>query len=169
MTRRATSLTERAAQAARVLVGMACFSALGCDNSMSFNPTAPQWPDWNSSLAGVRTLEIDGVLQAQDGSCLEATVLYDGLEVPGARSRCPSPAGCSQLELTTSFQSTSGQHTIAFQVLRQSRELADYRAQGSVRVSREGVNLGGVPMRLGPTVATLAAGETVSFEIQFSD
>lgn len=169
MTRRAKSLTERAAQAARVLVGMACFGALGCDNSMSFNPTAPQWPDWNSSLAGARSLEVDGVLRTPDGSLLEATILYDGLEVPGARSRCANPAGCSQLELAATFLSASGHHTIAFQVLRQSHEIADYRAEATVRVTREGVSLAGYPMRLGPKVATLAAGEAVSFDIQFTD
>ena len=88
MTRRAEFLIQRATRAVKVLVGLACLTTLACDNSVSFNPVAAQWPDWTSSLAGARTLQVDGVLQIQDGSLLEATLLYDGLEVPGARSRC---------------------------------------------------------------------------------
>jgi hypothetical protein len=171
--RRASFSSEDGRRALRaVVVGVAAavvaLTTLGCDNSMNFNPVAPDWPDWPAAVPGSRTLQIEGTLEIQQGGVLEATVLYDGLEVPGARSRCPRPTGCAVLELETSLLSASGHHTIAFQVLRQSQEVMDYRAEGTVLVSRENVNLGGVPMRLGPTRARLAAGDTVTFDVQFA-
>ena len=158
-------------RAAKALVGLAFLTTLGCDNSMSFNPAAPQWPDWSdwAPVPGNRSLQIHGTLEIQEGAVLEATVLYDGQEVPGARSRCPNPAGCAELELEASVLSASGQHTISFQVVRQSQGVIDYRAAGTVLVSHENVNLGGVPLPLGPTHATLEAGGAVDFEVQLTN
>jgi hypothetical protein len=153
----------------KALVGLAFVTTLGCDNSMNFNPVAPEWPDWPAGLAGDRHLQIEGVLEVQDGAVLEATVLYDGLEVPGARTRCPQPAGCAELEMEASVRSASGHHTISFQVLRQSHDVIDYRADGTVVVTRQNVNLGGVPIRLGPARARLAVGDAVTFEIPFTN
>ena len=151
------------------LVALVAFVSLGCDNSMNFNPAAPEWPDWPANV-GARNLEIKGTLGVQSGAVLEATVLYDGLEVPGARSRCPRPAGCDVLELKASVGSPSGHHTISFQVLRQSPEVVGYRAEGTVFVSREGLDLGGVPyLRLGPRDATLESGGAVTFDVHFLD
>ena len=154
-----------------VLVGLALGALVGCNNSMNFNPVAPEWPDWQSNLPGTRTLEIDGVLQIQSGACLEATVLYDGHEVPGARSRCPHPAGCAELELEAEVLTATGHHTISFQVVRQSQEVVDYRAVGTVLVHRGNLNLGlgDMPIRLGPSLATLEAGGAVDFGIQFTN
>ena len=166
--RRESSWSENGRRATKALVGLAFLATLGCDNSMSFNPVAPEWPDWSDAVAGTRTLQIEGVLQIENGACLEATVLYDGQEVAGARSRCPNAAGCAELALEAEVLTASGPHTISFQVLRQSREVVEYRAEGTVRVSREGVNLGSVPMRLGPARAALTAGEAVTFDIQFT-
>ena len=95
-------------------------------------------------------------------------MLYVGLEVAGARSRCPDPSGCAELELAAEVWTASGHHTIAFQVLRQSGDVVDYRAEGAVHVSRDGVNLGGVPLKLGPAHASLTAGEAVTFDIEFT-
>ncbi len=159
--------SQNGRRAVKALVGLAFLTTLGCDNSMNFNPVAPEWPDWQGGAAGARSLQIEGVLEIQDGAVFEATVLYDGLEIAGARSRCPHPAGCAELELDASVVSASGHHTISFQVLRQSRDVIDYRAEGTVLVDREGVNLGGVPMRLGPARARLAVGDAVTFEIEF--
>jgi len=148
-------------------------TTLACDNSVNFKaPTMPEWPDWQDWPAGVpgtRTLQIEGALAIQDGGVLEATVLYDGLEVPGARSHCPQPAGCAELELEASVRSATGNHTISFLVLQQSRETVDYVAGGTVVVSREGLALGGVAMPLGPTHARLEAGGAVTFEVVFTD
>jgi hypothetical protein len=167
--RGASFWSEIGHRALRALVGLAFLTTLACDNSMNFNPAAPEWPDWSQGVPGTRTLEIQGTLGIEDGAVLEATVLYDGLEVAGARSSCPRPAGCGELELEASVVSATGNHTISFLVLRQSREISDYHAEGTVRVSRENVNLGGVPLRLGPTQASLEAGQAVTFEIQFSN
>ena len=167
--RRASLWSKNGWRAAKALVGLAFLTTFGCDNSMNFNPVAPEWPDWPANV-GTRNLEIKGTLGVQSGAVLEATVLYDGLEVPGARSRCPRPAGCDVLELKASVGSPSGHHTISFQVLRQSQEVVGYRAEGTVFVSREGLDLGGVPsLRLGPRDATLESGGAVTFDVQFLD
>ena len=151
------------------LVALVAFVSLGCDNSMSFNPAAPEWPDWPANV-GTRNLQIQGTLGAQYGAIFEATVLYDGLEVPGARSRCPRPAGCDVLELEASFGSLNGHHAISFQVLRQSQDVIGYRAEGTVVVSRDKVDLGFVlPIRLGPRDATLESGGAVTFDVHFLD
>jgi len=156
-------------RALRALVGVAALTGLACDNSMNFSPTAPDWSDWPTSAAGTRNLQISGTLEIEGGACLEATVLYDGRELRGARSRCPQSPGCARLELEASTPSETGRHTISFQVLRQSQEVLDYVAEGTVRVSREGVALGGVAMSLGPKPARLEAGEAVSFEVEFAN
>ena len=166
--RRASFWSQNGRRATKALVGLAFLATFGCDNSMNFNPAAPEWPDWSDAVPAARTLEIEGVLQIENGACHEATVLYDGLEVAGARSRCPDPSGCAELELAAEVWTASGHHTISFQVLRQAGDVADYRAEGTVRVSRDGVNLRGVPLRLGPAHASLTAGEAVTFDIEFT-
>jgi hypothetical protein len=169
--RRASFSREDGHRALRAVIGVVAvaITTIGCDNSMNFNPVAPEWPNWTQAMPGARNVEIEGTLEIQDGGVLEATVLYDGLEVPGARSRCPQPAGCDELELEAALVSASGRHTIAFQVLRQSQDVVEYRAEGTLTVSRENVNLGGFPLRLGPQRASLAAGEAVTFDVQFID
>ena len=169
--RRASFSSKNGRRAAKALVGLAILTSLACDNSMNFNPVAPQWPDWQNLTPGTRTIEIDGTLQVQDGALYEATVLYDGLEVPGARSHCPDPAGCTSIQLEATFLTATGHHSIAFQVLRQSREVVDYRAEGTVVVSRENLDLGFEfpPIPLGPSNASLAAGDAVIFDIHFTD
>lgn len=165
--RRVSFWSESGRRAMRVLAGLAFMTTLGCDNSMSFNPAAPEWPKWPVNEPGTRSVKIRGTLGIQDGAVLEATVLYDGQEVAGARSRCPNLTGCAQLELEASLLSASGHHTIGFQVLRQSQKVIDYQAEGTVLVSRENVDLGGVSLRLGPSRASLEAGGAVTFEVQF--
>jgi hypothetical protein len=166
--KRASFSSRNAHRALGALFAVAAMTSLACDNSMNFkSPTAPDWPDWPAAVPGNRSLEIQGVLEIQHGAVLEATVLYDGQELAGARSRCLEPSGCSELELEASVLSPTGNHTISFQVLRQSQDVIDYRAEGTVIVSRENVNLGGVPIRLGPRNATLEAGGAVTFELWF--
>lgn len=164
--------SEKGRRALRALgaVAAAALTTLACDNSMTFKaPTFPDWPDGPFSPPGLRTVQIHGVLEVADGTCLEATVLYDGRELAGARARCPEPSGCAQLELGATVRSEAGHHTISFQVLDQSRERVDYIAAGSVLVSREGLSLGGAAMPLGPAHARLEAGGAVDFEVVFTD
>lgn len=163
---RASFLGRKAQRALGALGWVALLGAFGCDNSMSF--TAPTAPDWSFSGAGIRNLRIHGTLQVENGALVEATVLYDGQELVGARSRCPEP-GCARLELEASTFTVSGHHTISFRVLRQSQETIDYLASGSVVVSREGVALAGRQIPLRPTQARLEAGGDVSFEVEFKD
>jgi hypothetical protein len=150
-------------------VAVAGLSGLACNNRTDITgPDLGEW-EWPVGVPGTRSLQISGVLEIQDGAVLEATVLYDGQELAGARSRCPERSGCAELELEASVLSATGHHTISFQVLRQSQEVIDYRAEGTVLVTREDVNLGGVPIRLGPRHARLEAGGTVTFDIQFAN
>lgn len=143
---------------------VAMLALLGCDNSMNFNPTTPEF-----RRPGERSLDITGTLEAAGGACLEATILYDGEELPDARVRCARRRGCFELTLAASTPSSSGRHTISFQVLEQSAPAVEYVAQGSVLVDRDGIGLGGVNMLLGPKSATLGTGESLSFEFNLTD
>lgn len=157
------NLSGRALRAA--LIAMAALCAFACGE---VNITGPTAPDWSWSQAGTRSLQIYGTLEVQDGACFEATVLYDGVELAGARSSCAEP-GCTRLQLRASTPSEAGHHTISFKVLRQSQAALDYVAHGNVLVNREGVGLGGVSMPLGPRRASLEAGDSVDFGIGFED
>ena len=146
---------------------VATLALLGCDNSMSFNPTTPEFP--RPTPIGERSLDISGTLEAEGSACREATILFDGEELPNARVRCARRRGCFELTLAASTSSSSGRHTISFQVLEQSAPAVKYVAQGNVLVARDGIRLPGVNMLLGPKSATLGAGESVSFEVDFTD
>jgi hypothetical protein len=153
--------------ARRALVLLVSSLALaGCDNEMSFNPVAPSFEF--SPAGAVRSVEIIGSLTAQDGSCIEATILYDGRELPGARAACAEADGCARLDLTGVVRSASGHHTLSFQVLRQSPEAVDYLAEATIVVSRDGLPMV-LTLALEPTRAALRAGQTVTFDVEFRD
>lgn len=73
------------------------------------------------------------------------------------------------LELTARVESNTGRHTISFQVLRQSAETVGYSIEGMVTVSRPGVPLLSLILPLGPSRTALRAGESVTFDIEFSN
>ena len=141
----------------------------GCDNEMNIGPTEPQFPVIPSTADAVWTLHISGSLAAANGSLLNATVLFDGQELDGARIQCEKVKGCAQLELegivSTAFR---GHHPVTFQVLRQAAENEDYLASGIVEVSRvDAPSLDPLVIQLEPIQATLQAGEGVTFDIEF--
>ena len=146
----------------------------GCGDVSVTGPTLPNgfagWTQQGSQTTSIRTLEIVGSLKADSGSCVEATILYDGEELMGARTACADGSGCTQLELSALARSASGRHTISFQVLRQSAEAVDYFADGTIRVSRVDLTLGTtVTVALKPIRATLRSGESVTFDVDFRD
>jgi hypothetical protein len=150
-----------------VLAWALALTLIACGNDVNVGPTAPIPPDFEP--VGERSLHIAGSLEAKRDTCLEATVLFDGKELPGARATCPDGGGCAELELEAVTPSSSGRHTISFQVLDQSAKAVEYLARGRVLVTRDGIHLGGVNMNLGPKSATLRPGERVTFEIVFTD
>jgi hypothetical protein len=153
------------------LAAMAAGLPTGCGEVSFTGPTLPSGLPQGSRLASIRTLEIVGSLRAEQGSCVEATILYDGEELVGGRTACVEGPGCTELELTAFARGASGHHTISFLVLRQSPEAVAYLATGTVRVSREDVALGwpGMSVSLEPTRATLRSGESVNFDVDFRD
>ena len=141
----------------------------GCDNEMNIGPTAPHVPQFSLTGNPVWTLHISGSLEAANGSLLSATVFLDGREVDGARIQCEEVTGCKRLALEglvgTSFR---GHHPLTFQVLRQTREIDDYLATGTVEVSRvEAPSADPVVIQLEPIRAALRAGEGVTFDVEF--
>jgi hypothetical protein len=169
--KRATFLSSPARRVLQVLVWATALTVVACNNDVNFNPVAPTFPNLptfsNVTTAGPgRSLEIRGSLTAEQGSCLEATVLYDGKELAGARAVCPEGPGCTKLELAADARSTRGHHTISFQVLSQSPEAVEYVAEGRVLMSRDGIPLE-MTIDLEPTRATLRPGESVTFEVNF--
>ena len=149
------------------LLILAAVVLAACDHDIEL--TAPPNPaptqSWTSSV-WAQTLRISGTLRATEGSCLEATILFDGQELPGARVACFEPGGCARLDLrATLYQSTRGYHTIAFQVLRQSPSSVEYTVEGNVLVE---LNHLSYDMILGPRRSILGAGESVTFDANFT-
>jgi hypothetical protein len=106
-----------------------------------------------------QSAQIVGSLTAGFGTCLEATILYDGRELEGARVFCDGSPGCSRVELQATIGLPAyGHHTIEFLVVRQSAAVVDYRVEGEFRSSGE-------TLPLGPSEEQLAAGETVSYRV----
>jgi hypothetical protein len=100
-------------------------------------------------------------MTAVNGSVLEATILLDGREMLGARAFCANAGGCDQLQLqAATFGATAGQHTIAFQVLRQSSSRVKYKVEGEIEPDLATAD----HIALGPQQETLEAGESVAFE-----
>lgn len=156
---------EHARRALPLLVAVAALTMTACDTEVTSSFSGPQWPGG----VGERTLHITGSLTSNPGSCLEATVLFDGVELSEAQTVCPDSNGCSTLELAAVTSSGSGHHTISFQVLSQTQTEVEYTAQGEVLVTRDGLTFDGVRMGLGPRFATLRSGESVSFDVYFQD
>jgi hypothetical protein len=124
------------------------------------NVTAPEFPTFESQGQG---FQVAGTLTADEGSVLEATILFDGREMLGARAFCAKPNGCNELQLdAATFGATSGQHTIAFQVLRQSSSRVKYKVEGEIEPDLDTA----YNIALGPAQATLEAGESVIFEFE---
>ena len=94
--RACTRATGRALAVFACLVGLA---PIACDNDINFNPTSPTFPFTSSTttsrIGEIRNLDISGTLTAEQGACLEATVLLDGEELSGARTTCPEASGCA--------------------------------------------------------------------------
>lgn len=148
-----------------ILVAAAAVAVLGCDNDVNFNPIAPTFPDF-TPVHSARSVEISGRLTTTEGSCLEATVLYDGVEIAGARRQCPNPRGCNEMELTAVASPDPGHHRISFQVLRQSPEAVRYSVEGSVQVARANLSMT-LTIPLEPRTSALRARESVSYDVQF--
>jgi hypothetical protein len=143
---------------------------VACDNSLNISPTVPTFTEINTNIGAIRTLEISGTLAAAQGSVIKATILFDGQEIEGARSRCQELDGCGELELAGVISAFPGHHTITFKVLRQEAELEDYLASGIVEIFRADLNLPEpAHLDLPPTPASLHAGEGVGFEIDLLD
>ena len=106
----------------------AAIISIACSGEV--NVTAPKFPDYTAQGQG---FQVAGTLDAVDGSVLEATILFDGREMLGARAFCANAGGCNQLHLdAATFGATVGQHTIAFQVLRQSSSRVEYAVDGEI-------------------------------------
>lgn len=144
----------------------AALTAAACGD-VNISPTEPDF-SFSSDGVGIRSLQIAGSLTAENGTCLEATVLYDGKELPGSNVLCPDAAGCTAMDLAAVTTSAAGRHTISFKVLNQPLEATVYVAKVTVRVSREGLPFV-LPISRGPVRATLRAGESVTFEFNFVD
>lgn len=143
---------------------------VACDNQMNISPTVPTFTDITTNFGAIRTLRISGSLVAEQGSCLRATILFNGVEIQGARTRCEDAQGCAELELAGEIGAPAGHHTITFEVLRQSAESQEYRVTGRVEVSGADLRfLEPAILNLRPKRAALQAGEGVSYEIDLLD
>ena len=141
-----------------------------CDNQLNISPTVPTYSDFDDSVGGLRTLSITGTLAAEKRSCEKATILFNGAEIPGARSLCQEAEGCAELELAGVISAPAGHHTITFKVLRQRVDSDEYLVTGSVEFA--GIDLGFLEpfaLELQPKRATLQPGEGVTYEIELLD
>ena len=143
-----------------VASGVLAATLLSCGGGSS--PTAPP---------AVFSVLIAGGFVTIDGGLLEATILFDGVEVEGARIACPFTAGCATRDLNGTTTASAGRHTVSFQVIRHTRSRdgqpfdgrIEYTVLGQVVVSRLGspgqsIGLPERTQRLGP-------GESVDYTI----
>ena len=156
-----------------LLVLTAVLAALGlvaCDNELNISPTAPSFIDVDANVEALRTLHIHGSLNAETGSCVRATILFDGLEILGARTRCADSDGCEEIALEGVISAFAGRHTITFQVLRQADPVQDYLAAGEVEITRAGIDLPDpARLELAPVREELSAGQGVTYTIDLID
>jgi hypothetical protein len=156
-----------------LLVLTAVLTALGlvaCDNELNISPTAPSVIDIDANVEALRTLHIQGSLRAATGSCVRATILFDGQEILGARTRCPDPDGCAEIALEGVISAFAGRHTITFQVLRQADPVQEYLAAGEVAITRAGIELPNpAELELAPLREELSAGQGVTYTIDLVD
>lgn len=150
----------------RFLVLGLALSAVACGD-VNFNPMSPTIP-WGSNAGLFRTLTIQGRLTAGNGLCLEATVLYDGEELDDARAVCEREGGCATLDLSARARTGPGKHTLSFRVLRQTNETIDYVANATIVLQRDGISLVAT-LPLGSQHRTLRAGESITFEFEFTN
>jgi len=148
------------------LLALALTAAACGDVKVDWTAPTPVFP--NGGAAGIRNLQITGSLTAEQGTCIEARVLFDGKEVPGSGIVCADASGCTRLDLAAVTTSESGRHTISFQVLRQPLDSTVYIAEVTIRLTREGLPFM-LPISPTPVRATLKAGESVTFELNFTD
>lgn len=144
----------------------AALVAASCGD-VDVNPAAPS-EALPSGAVGIRTLQVTASLAAEQGACLEARVLYDGMAVPGSTIVCPDSSGCARLDFNVTTTSTSGRHTLSLQVVRQSLDRATYVADVHIQLTREGLPFR-LPISPDPIRAALRAGERVDFEFVFLD
>ena len=143
---------------------------VACDNQVNFSPTVPTFGDFDPQEDAMWTVRISGSLASDHGSCIKATILFDGQEIQGAKTRCEDPGGCSRLELSGVVNALEGHHTITFKVLRQSVEQDGYLASGFVELTRGDLDFGtGVLLNLEPIRDTLQQREGVTYEFDLRD
>lgn len=144
----------------------AALAATSCGD-VDLSPVAPS-ESWRPGNVGVRTLQVTASLTAEQGACVEAQVLYDGMAVPGSTVLCPDAPGCARLDFNVRTTSTSGRHTLSLQVVRQSLDRATYVAEAHIQITRDGLPFL-LPISPDPIRAALRAGERVDFELTFVD
>ncbi len=141
-----------------------------CDGSVNVTgpqlprlPAVPPAPPSPLPTPGVfQYVDVFGTLRAEDGTCLEATVLYDGQEMGFSRVSCPQPGGCTLLELRGgSIALSAGQHTVGFRILNQSPAVVEYLVDATVVIE----TLKGPieTLDLGSKRVTLHTGQSVTF------
>ena len=153
-----------------MLAALVCGVGLtACDNQV--NVTGPTFGDFNPQIDPIWTVSVAGTLVADGASCVKATILLDGQEIQGARTRCQQVGGCAELELSGVIAAMEGHHTITFQVLRQRAEQDTYLSYGSVSADRADLNLGfnGVMVNLEHRRAVLQQGEGITYEFNLQD
>ena len=144
------------------LLLLAVFTLSACDNEVVVSPSVTGIDFGPGSVVGVA---IVANLSTRDPVCQAATLFYDGLELPGARTSCSEPSGgCTHLKVEGIAPLDPGPHTIGVQILRQKRETVRYLIDGEVFVQRSGIPpLMVLPLE--PTARDLRVGDRVTFEV----
>ncbi len=147
-----------------LLVAICALTA--CDNDLIVSPTVT---GIDISPGPIESVAVIANLSTAEPVCQEATLLYDGQELDGARATCVEASnGCSELQLDAIAPAEPGSHTIGIEVLRQKRATATYEISGEVLVSRSGIPPL-VVLTLEPRVRELQVGDRVTYEIYIPD
>ena len=145
-----------------ILLLLAVFTFPACDNEVIVSPSVTGIDFGPGSVVGVAIVTS---LSTADPVCQEATLFYDGFELPGARTSCSEPSGgCTYLKIEGIAPLDPGPHTIGIQVLSQKRETARYLIGGEVLVQRSGIP----PIMVLPMESRardLRVGDRVTYEV----
>ena len=140
-----------------LFVVLSGLTSLGCDKHI--NVTEPYIPGPEADSDAVLVV---GTMTAAQGSCSEATSLFDNKELEGARTECGDEGGCTRLVLESDvFTTRPGSHLVAFKVVEQSEARVEYTIEGEVSAPHDPSSR--VP--LGPVTAELSPGEQYRFRV----
>jgi hypothetical protein len=137
-----------------------CLLLGGCGGG---SPTATNVP---TPAPTSRHLVVQGGVTAVTGGVIEVAILLDGQKIPSSHPPCLLGGGCVALAVTTTSEVvvSPGQHTVAFQIVRQSSAAKQtYTTFGNAVIATTGGTQ--QTITLSQRTETVGVGEAITYQI----